>query len=281
MTAADIGNASLREHAGRKWSPAMRRVNRRLAFSVAAAALLAAVTACSADPPRESEPELRPLVVEDMRSFSLPLDEYRVNQANLALYSAANDLLVRRCMARFGFELSVEPRTDIPTAGPPLTEHERRYGLADALSAARYGYHLDPALLEQPSTPTSSHEAGKMAAAFDSVALGSVRRHDGQTVPDGGCLGEAKRKLRNGVPPGAEFLAERLVSDAYEAMLTDSRVVAASAAWSLCMKGLGHHYTRWQAAPRMIRCFRYLKQPNGKSTLQLRTLTARRTSTSF
>ena len=66
----------------------------------------------------------------------------------------------------------------------------------------------------------------------------------GQAVPEGGCLGEGRRKLAEGGPKsmsGAEFSElDRRTSKAAEA---DGRVVERMTRWRDCMAEKGYHYT--------------------------------------
>jgi hypothetical protein len=167
----------------------------------------------------------------DAKTLSLPLDAYlgtpattrAVNQARIAVFTA--------CMRRFGFEPQPPPLPPLPASF-----NEARYGLAALDQAQRYGYH---------PTPQARQERGATeppaSAAAQAVAQGTGERVAG--LPEGGCLGEARRRMADGAPPQPDAqVAERLDADSSARAGQDSRVRSAIARWSECMRGAGHDY---------------------------------------
>ncbi|MEU9505368.1 hypothetical protein AB0D32_03675 [Micromonospora sp. NPDC048170] len=171
------------------------------------------------------------LSVDDLRTFSLPLDPYRLSDLNLVNSSKAKKGLVEQCMSRFGFQYRVpqEPQ-------PVVVGYERRYGMADRKSASERGYHVPPeAELEHP----------ELAPAALAVLLGNGQSvHGGQEVPEGGCTQEAEKRISVGAPQiPNERLGIDLSMESYDKTLSDSRVQKAFADWSACMKRDGRNYT--------------------------------------
>lgn len=214
-----------------------QRKSTRLAVVLLA---LGVVAGCSLSKPddqqrNDGEPPLGQLLnVTDLRSFALPLDPYRLKRENLLSSNKAEHLLTKECMARFGFNWAIPE-----AATPPVTGAERRYGLADQRTAESQGYHNTPIAR---GTRREADDAMPPAAKVVLTGEGS-RSHAGQQVPDGGCLGEARRKLAAGAPevPNAR-LGDTLATESYQRTLGDSRVRAVNAKWSACMKRAGHDY---------------------------------------
>ncbi|RAO28342.1 hypothetical protein PSN13_05575 [Micromonospora saelicesensis] len=178
------------------------------------------------------------LNVTQVDSFALPLDAYKaVGEQDLAIDRARNRLLVA-CLSRFGFD--VEPP---PLSLDPLTQNEKRYGITDASRAAQYGYR-EPEVDQQvrPADPELSLEAQAVISGEGQDALG------GQQVPEGGCAGEAGRKLSEGSPTATDADADsdivvKLDQDARKRTEKDSRVREVFSAWSSCMKESGYNYS--------------------------------------
>ncbi|MFA1551972.1 hypothetical protein [Actinomadura chokoriensis] len=199
------------------------------------AALLVPLVLTGCATPHTAEPYARITRIADVNALVLPLDAYRATPAQRGTVQRAEKTLVVTCLGRFGL------RADLADpAPPPFAQNARRYGLADEARARELGY----------STPEISKRAPRpdLPPKVRQVAWGdgpaTVR---GRQVPDGGCMGEADRKLRAGLPP-AGLLADRLAFTSLEASERDSRVRAAFARWSTCMKGAGLSYATPMAA---------------------------------
>jgi hypothetical protein len=62
-------------------------------------------------------------------------------------------------------------------------------------------------------------------------------------VPDGGCIGEADRRLAGLAPAGADpRLGNRLQLESFQVSKRDGRVRDAFRAWSACMRRAGYEY---------------------------------------
>lgn len=169
---------------------------------------------------------------------SLPLMAYRYTDEEFAVLARAEGLLVQQCMRRLGFTDHQPPPAPATgngwTTGLPL-------GIVDAEHAARYGYHT-PESLDQPAGPdrtSTPQDRMELAVLLGKSEFGDI---SGKGVPEGGCQGEAIRRLNEGGPEADLELDGRLGQQASEATEADPRVTEAMAAWSACMAAAGHHY---------------------------------------
>lgn len=212
------------------------RPRRGWALCLLALALLAG---CSSRPDRAGggggEPPLPAmLTITDTATLSLPLDPFRLGTRTLPLSARASDVLVNRCLARFGFA-PLPPTPVVPTTAGPSA---RRYGVTDLALARVRGYH-GPA-----AAPVAERRRPELSPAAQAVLSGTGQAsYSGQQVPQGGCLGEAERRLRTGAPTVPNMsLGEDLSAETYGRSAEDSRVRGAFTAWSGCMKALGYDY---------------------------------------
>ncbi|MFI9307187.1 hypothetical protein [Streptomyces triculaminicus] len=153
-------------------------------------------------------------------------------------------------MARFGFRYDY--------AGPPgfrpRNRTQYRYGITNAREASVHGF----APPGSPRTQTSRREDPPLTAEMTLVLGGTDepgvmpgsqdakggQRVNGQTVPDGGCFGEAmdSLKARNKWGGGDAPLARRIAAESFEHSRQDQRVTAAFTRWSQCMRDRGFTY---------------------------------------
>lgn len=186
---------------------------------------------------RQTEPAVGEIPASlDLRTFSLPMDSYERSDRQHSLTAKAMAVTSTKCMARFGFDVAPPPMPAGTAVG-----HLHRYGLVLKEDAERYGYRPPP---ERNTAKAKEPQLSKEAFA---VMHGQVERSGSQTVPKGGCLGEARRRLAMR-DDSDEALVYRLGGEVSEQAETDSRVQAAFAAWSRCMSAAGFQYRDpWQA----------------------------------
>ncbi|KQV21761.1 hypothetical protein ASC99_18905 [Kitasatospora sp. Root107] len=179
---------------------------------------------------------------------ALPLAEYQLRpEARLAV-SKAERMLTAKCMARYGFS---DPNAWLPEPQPDRDPLERRYGLADATMAEQWGYHVPPGWkgqvddLTRQNRPVLSQSEllvlsgrGPQAGPTSSGGLS----YQGTPVPEGGCQGEAKRRIS----PDGDFDDPELVRriDGSPQSDSDPVVLQVFADWSACMKGKGFDRTK-------------------------------------
>jgi hypothetical protein len=230
----------------------MKSSTRPRLLLVVTAALGLLVTGCGGKEPAASGPDgaltvTSPPAVANTPKLDLldgkvfPIEAYKLTPAEQRQLNDAQTILANRCLARFGF-------TQTLAAPPPLDAHDpalsRRYGVTDPATAAQYGYHA-PA---DPSGPASRPPAQALDQDYSAVLYGSSSgrkaEHNGAAVPDGGCMGEARRKLDSDAYEQLSNggLAVQIERSAGQQAQSDARVAGKFAEWSACMKGKGFDY---------------------------------------
>lgn len=222
-------------------------------FLVCAVATLA-VSTSSCSTQGEATPHLPngstvahyPSVVDSVH-LRLPVQDYMQSDAALQTISAARTRIMNRCLQRFKVKGTQTPATTGPDPYGPRSLTDRRYGITDLSLAAKFGFGLgprDPRLRARPVEPSLSPDDR-------TVFTGEGRSQiNGQSVPEGGCLGEAERALDARKPAGADTgLPQNLQFESFEWSQHDPRVLAAFKAWSACMASHKYHYRDPLATP--------------------------------
>jgi hypothetical protein len=217
--------------------------------------LLTTVSGCGSPTASEQRPgdnlaapHVSPTVTPSLAStasISLPIEDYLLKNDEHSQILYASKLLVRQCMARFGFDYAVDTSWKSP-ADPKgdAANMIRRYGVSDSETAARYGYH--PAAGTVPAAPADTQP---MSDAESNVFLGDTVRpgssgpapesYKGQQIPPHGCSGEAERKLGKGLQ---ERLPENINDASFQQSMSTPQVTAAFRSWSTCMKKHGYSF---------------------------------------
>jgi len=178
---------------------------------------------------------------------SLPLEAFQIGPQALSTISLARQLLIADCMKRFGYTYEIQP------SGPPAQADRlsRRYGITDAASAARWGYGGPPgqAPTSKPRRSADPNQAlvltgwpnGRIQPGGTPPAGQNV---GGLEVPQGGCSGEAGRKLTgdDAGQIGDDPLVRDIDASAYSKAESDPRVLDMQAKWSACMREKGYDY---------------------------------------
>lgn len=199
----------------------------------------------------------------DVRGLTLPLDAYQLNDSQRAQLTRATDLLISKCMKRFGMRyefLRQEPLTSIDSS------KARLYGVTDERTAALHGYHapgakakearkLQADAIHAAMSPTelfvfggTRGERGQRIGSGqkNTPPTASPGKVGGQDVPPGGCSGEAGRAIygARGIIGGVGLtsFADQIASDSYSRSLADDRVRGVFGKWSVCMKKKGYNY---------------------------------------
>jgi len=195
----------------------------------------------------QSEPELGALPrIESYDDVVFPLDSYHLSPEQRVALARADDILVRDCMRRYGFDFELPVRT----VNPEL-EKNRVIGVVDADEAARFGYK--PAWFAEHTRRVSEAKSKqeKWSPEMMDVLYGDgPSRVNGVDVPVGGCNAEARQRLGRGTAggPGDENFVLLLEWMSGELARKDSRLQAAFANWSDCMREAGYDYQDpWQA----------------------------------
>ncbi|RSM64466.1 hypothetical protein DMH04_51250 [Kibdelosporangium aridum] len=219
----------------------MTRAWRTVLLVLTAAAGLSAACAAQPDGVADTLPpvgEIRP--VSSGADIVLPFRDYELSSAQLDIVERATTLMARACVQRFGLDWPL-PRTE-PTETTVVAD-ANRYGIIDRAEVAQRGYHPPPEPPRAPDDTSPSLDAVAVYAGKGASVVG------GRPVPEGGCVGEARRQLAQGAPAGlsgAEFAD--LDQQIFQRAQADSRVSAAMAAWRACMAASGYHYTDVWAA---------------------------------
>lgn len=193
-----------------------------------------------------NQPALGPVQkLTNAEELSLPLDYYRASPQQRVTLLTANNMLIRDCMKRFGFDWVVQ-------SIPVTNGTGRRYGISNTADAADYGYNLPPD--RRGGSQPKQGEFTPPSPAEQTVFSGEgPRSYNGQEIPAGGCNGEAARKFGLTEPDYDQLVnAGKLVMDlslrSEASARSDTRLVAAYTHWSGCMKEAGYDYrTPWDA----------------------------------
>lgn len=163
-------------------------------------------------------------------SMTLPLDSY-ISPADETTIVRAENVLAKQCMRAKGMEL---PKSLLLTNGPEAPAPYLLYGLIDMDTAKVHGYR-------EPSPPQRS--MGKAPAAPEEVAPAVRQAYFGDPkTRDGGCEGDARKKLGGPNPKTLLVYVQELRSVTLSATYRDSRVRSAASKWSACMKQAGYNY---------------------------------------
>ncbi len=182
--------------------------------------------------------------------FALPLDAYRGNIKEAHVFAQAEYLLVTDCLVQFGLKNSL-PKPDLASAEKAdEAATTRLYGITDLGVATTRGYHLPPGTFL-----TSGASAGQSAAEEYvytgtkpgqdplEIATTSPGQVNGQPVPPGGCIGQARVKIYGRAITTRPFeKAGALAVDNFLRSKADPRVAEVVAEWSKCMKEQGYNY---------------------------------------
>ncbi|MEU5697757.1 hypothetical protein ACFFS2_18725 [Streptomyces aurantiacus] len=195
----------------------------------------------TSNPTGDSRKEVEPPVpanppAVDPSTLSLPLDAYRSTKAEQQTIHDGYSRLMVDCMKRYGFDYSPSRST-----GYLEQRNTRRYGITDSTHAAQRGYHPASSVVEKRRSAAAKPA---MSASAQSVASGKGQsKRNGRTVPVGGCNGEARRTLLQGLRQAPRLdLVDELALQSYDRSLRHSKVVAAISAWSACMAKSGYNY---------------------------------------
>jgi hypothetical protein len=145
--------------------------------------------------------------------------------------AAAQDVRMKRCMARKGLSWRVIPQ---PPAEAPAELNRRRYGIVEPKVSRVFGYHMTP---DPPRRKQYDAAAGERLRSLTREESLAAYGRDGES----GCDLEAYESLVEGGKPDYSMF-NRISGDVYEASKKEPRVLDAMASWSACMKKKGYDY---------------------------------------
>ncbi|MFE2478273.1 hypothetical protein [Streptomyces sp. NPDC059389] len=213
--------------------------------SLAALLLAAALTACTGGSGSTgaaslpgAEPEVSATPQGDPVHAGLPLDAYAFDKEQLKVMQQAQDILTDACMHRLGFAAFKNSNTYANTGGE---RGSTGIGLVDAEYAMKFGYRTGAS----PDRPrdTKKQDPNETAALYGPQDGAPAQ----PGAPEGGCSGEATRKLYPQSGKAGTKLLDELTQQTNDRARGDSRVVAAIGQWSVCMRDAGFQVkTPWE-----------------------------------
>ncbi|MFD7321160.1 hypothetical protein ACFV9D_08700 [Streptomyces sp. NPDC059875] len=175
----------------------------------------------------------------------LPVSAYFFTPEQQALVDTAHSTLASDCMKRFGFDWPA-------TKAEPVKVVSRRYGVVGEKVAAEHGYHMIP------SEGGDEHAAGAasggaklppeayMVYGAKGGKAGSGGTYQGKDIPEGGCIGEAARKLGLDKVQNPKRGKIGLLSIDFSSFGQAQRMpefIKAQDEWVSCMKKAGYQHT--------------------------------------
>ncbi|MGW2642369.1 hypothetical protein [Streptomyces sp. NPDC001348] len=190
---------------------------------------------------------------------ALPLTRYDLDHDERKLLHEARWDLGRKCMAGLGFSgfAAFAPPADDPVrpdapgairlSSVDLDLGDKPYGIDDPRQGAKTGYHSP-----SPETQDRKWPMDQYLALTGDFRHGDSRRAHGHRIPEGGCLGQADRRVYGSVPEratfagirfkGYELTVMRLMRQANGQAAKDPAHRRADKAWSSCMKKEGFSF---------------------------------------
>ncbi|GAA1538815.1 hypothetical protein GCM10009730_55000 [Streptomyces albidochromogenes] len=124
----------------------------------------------------------------------LPVSAYLFTPEQQAVIDTAHSTLASDCMKRFGFDWPVKK-------AEPVKVVSRRYGVVGEKIAAEHGYHVIPSPGDKEHAEGAVSSGAKLPPeayiiyGAKSGKTGAGGSYQGKEIPQGGCIGEAGRKL--------------------------------------------------------------------------------------
>ncbi|MEE4543460.1 hypothetical protein V2S66_15945 [Streptomyces sp. V4-01] len=183
----------------------------------------------------------------------LPLEAYMETYPETVTIGTAIDKLTERCMARYGFSLTLPPRGTLPPPNYDDSNMARRYGITEPDKAAKFGYTLGDEGEDGTGGPqlmlTDAARTVLTGRTGSAPSAPKAPSYQGKALPDGGCKAEAARKV--GADRVDPTLASRLDAASLDKSQADAGVQQVVTAWSACMKSRGYTIDTPLNAPRL------------------------------
>ncbi|MFJ9943611.1 hypothetical protein [Streptomyces erythrochromogenes] len=218
----------------------------RLAVATAVGALLLA--GCADSEQEDIRTDGRGSVVRDVvteADIVLPVSAYFFTPEQQAVIDTAISALASDCMKRFGFD---RPAKKVE----PVKMVDRRYGVVSEKIAIEYGYHVIPSAAGDVHADGTAPSGSKLPPEAYMVYGGkggtenAGRSYQGQDVPEGGCKGEATRRLgldKMQDPAKGNVGLLGINFSSFGKAQNMSEFTKAQDEWIACMKKEGHQYT--------------------------------------
>ncbi|MFD8688658.1 hypothetical protein [Streptomyces sp. NPDC059651] len=173
----------------------------------------------------------------------LPLDEYALKKTERQRFKSAVYVLSSECMKGFGLDWPkpVEQVSEV-------ADNSRRYGVVNEGDARKFGYAVP---LPHGVTRKEALRVGReniertrnLPRETINLYTGeNLKTLSGRKIPEGGCRGEAYRKL--GLPPQGliSTTLDAMRYGTWESSRNDRIVVDAVIRWKACMRNAGYKY---------------------------------------
>ncbi|MFE2297789.1 hypothetical protein ACFXAW_06285 [Streptomyces sp. NPDC059445] len=240
-------------------SPVRGRPKAAVVLATAAVLMAGGCSSSSPSSPGPARPKGAAVAMPEVSSVprlitaadrTLPIAPYLLSDKQSDELTAAQAKLTEACMARFGL------RYTSPAPAPvfrPRTPTQFRYGVTDPGAAATDGFApagsrtapatTEPAPLSAETTLVLTGTNDPHVKPGSTEAGGQV--HKGRRIPVGGCVGEARARLRSEGPEagGDAELSDDINIESFEASRQHPLVKAVFAQWSRCMEGRGFTYS--------------------------------------
>lgn len=191
----------------------------------------------------------------------------------------AQAVVVAECVARFGFEYPVQPYADVLATERSFVQSQidRQFGVSDRAEAETYGYGTAP-------SPPLSAEEQRMAdqAGITAVLFGvsdpvneagsqpaSLPAEGGLEVPEGGCFGEANRRLDGVQELNMGDHARTLMVRAGEDAKTEPAYQDVVQDWRACMARAGFEATSPLSDPAVVELIKSRENPEVPSSEEI------------
>ncbi|MEU9862259.1 hypothetical protein AB0D99_15435 [Streptomyces sp. NPDC047971] len=210
---------------------------------------LFALVGCTAQEPEQNaaaDPQARPAASRGPEptvsardyTFRLPIARFSYTSADYAVIEAAEQVLAKRCMA--DYSIAYEP----PVRPAPTQALDRRYGLSDESTAARYGYRLPPVRESAPDSGIGKDELVVLYGTRGAEKTSGPVEYRGRKILVEGCLGKAAIDFRKDYDyPEGGAVATRISAQSFVDSQKDKSVRAGFAQWSGCMTKKGFSYS--------------------------------------
>lgn len=237
-------------------------------YSGAAAAIIAvlALAGCSTSSGDASDTAAKTAgdpAANDTSGISLPIDAYMFSIPQAEELNRAQAMLADTCMKKYGFDYEVPTGTKAPPGDPYA--NGRRYGVVKPELARKYGYHMPP----NPDAPARNAAGGGLKSgpranhnSDERLAMVGPPRDDPDqdfqnpelrkigVIPDGGCIGQAGRRLAQGKEYGRSRTAAEIRAKSYAESQNAPAVLKVFKEWSACMAGKGYTFNSPVDPPR-------------------------------
>ncbi|MEV3873595.1 hypothetical protein [Streptomyces sp. NPDC049906] len=217
----------------------------RAVLALAVASLLTGCSTSGSQEARETPPAVLPNPEEYRGApIPMPLDAHQFDLEDERRLEQAIHTVSRTCMESFGLDWP-RPRRD---PGPSTIE-SRRYGVTDERFIKKFGYSPPaPANMTWEEIGRSHSKSRERTARIPETTRRiytgeKTGKHDGRQIPEGGCRGEAYRKMgmdKPEIPYASEINHLRLT--AWKQARQSPTVRKAADKWRVCMQDAGYDY---------------------------------------